>query len=204
MSERSRRADGDRTRERILEVALPLFAAEGFAGTSIRRIATAADCNVATIAYHFSDKQGLYEAVVVRLHEDLEADFPSDLIAGVPPDRLVRTVVARAWDFVKAHRDPIRLQIRHVLDTGGQPDIVVRQRSEPLLARAEAVVGMFRPEWSSTERRMLIVALMHTIVRMSLEDRTQLATMLGGVDDLDRVVVDFLAALVERELGLSR
>ncbi len=202
MSQRSRRADGERTRERILEVALPLFAARGYAGTSIRRIARAAGVNVAMIGYHFGDKQGLYDAVVVRLHEDLERDFTDDLLSSADPGAGVEDLVRRAWDFARAHRDAIRLQIRHVLDAGGQPAVVVRERSEPLLRRAEALVGMFRPSWSRTERRMLVLSLMHAVVRLSLEDPDQLAAMLGGVDDVDGAVVAFLGAMVRRELGL--
>lgn len=199
--ERSRRSDGERTREKILEVALPLFAEGGFAGTSVRKIATAAGVNVATLAYHFADKQGLYDAVVVRLHEDLERDFPDDRMAS--GDDPIRAVVARAWAFVRAHRDPIRLQVRHVLDTGKQPDVVVEERSEPLLLRAEGFVGLFRPDWTRTERRMLVLSLMHSIVRLSLEDRGQLSMMLGGVDDLDQAVIDFVTATVKRQLGLG-
>lgn len=199
--ERSRRSDGERTREKILEVALPLFAEGGFAGTSVRKIATAAEVNVATLAYHFTDKQGLYDAVVVRLHEDLERDFPDDLMAS--GDDPIRTVVTRAWAFVLAHRDQIRLQVRHVLDTGAQPAIVVEQRSEPLLVRAEAFVGLFRPDWTRTERRMLVLGLMHQVVRLSLEDRDQLSAMLGGVDDLDQAVIDFVTSMVKRQLGLA-
>jgi len=198
-----RRADGERTRQRLLEVALPLFAERGFAGTSVRQIAMAAGANVAAIAYHFGDKQGLYEAVVVRLHDDLERDFPADLLDGVAPADLLDTLAERSWAFACTHRDHIRLQVRHVLDTGGQPEVVVRDRSEPLLQRAELLVGLFRPEWTGPQRRMLVLTLMHATVRLSIESRDQLSQMLGGVDDLDAQVVDFLAGLLRRELGLG-
>lgn len=48
------------TREKLLIVAKILFAKNGFEGTSIRDIASAADVNVAAINYHFKNKQGLY------------------------------------------------------------------------------------------------------------------------------------------------
>ena len=56
------RADGVDTRDRLLHVALRLFAEQGFAKTSIREISLAAGTNVAAIAYYFGDKAGLYRA----------------------------------------------------------------------------------------------------------------------------------------------
>ena len=63
-----RPAGGDNTqaRQRLLLAALKLFAAKGFAKTSIREIAQAAGANVAAISYYFGDKQGLYRAVFVE------------------------------------------------------------------------------------------------------------------------------------------
>lgn len=51
------------TRERLLQASLRLFALQGFAKTSTRELAEAAQVNVAAISYHFGDKAGLYRAV---------------------------------------------------------------------------------------------------------------------------------------------
>jgi TetR/AcrR family transcriptional regulator, regulator of cefoperazone and chloramphenicol sensitivity len=51
------------TRHRLLHAGLQLFAAQGFATTSTRELAEAAQVNVAAISYHFGDKAGLYRAV---------------------------------------------------------------------------------------------------------------------------------------------
>jgi AcrR family transcriptional regulator len=51
------------TRERILQVAQRLFAAHGFAGLALRRIATEAQVPLGSIAYHFGSKEGLYRAI---------------------------------------------------------------------------------------------------------------------------------------------
>ena len=63
--ERSNRR-GDATRTRILDVAERLFAAEGFAEVSLRRITSEADANVASVNYYFKTKDALLEAVFVR------------------------------------------------------------------------------------------------------------------------------------------
>ena len=57
------RSDGAEARARLLEAALTLFAEKGFAKTSTREIAQAAQVNIASISYYFGDKAGLYRAV---------------------------------------------------------------------------------------------------------------------------------------------
>lgn len=50
----------------ILEVAVNLFAEQGFDGTSVRDIAKAADVNIAMISYYFGSKEKLMEAIFAR------------------------------------------------------------------------------------------------------------------------------------------
>lgn len=57
------RSDGVEARNRLLDAALGLFAEKGFAKTSTREIALAAQINIASISYYFGDKAGLYRAV---------------------------------------------------------------------------------------------------------------------------------------------
>jgi AcrR family transcriptional regulator len=56
-------ADPEGACKRLLRVALQLFAEQGYAKTSIRQIAAAAQVNVAAVSYYFGDKSGLYQAV---------------------------------------------------------------------------------------------------------------------------------------------
>ncbi|MEK8046190.1 TetR/AcrR family transcriptional regulator [Ideonella margarita] len=57
------RADGEASRARLMEAGLRLFAEQGYARTSTRDLAQAAEVNVAAIRYYFGDKAGLYKAV---------------------------------------------------------------------------------------------------------------------------------------------
>lgn len=47
-------------RDRLLNVALKLFAQKGFESTSVREIASAAEVTKPTIYYYFKNKEGLY------------------------------------------------------------------------------------------------------------------------------------------------
>jgi len=57
----------DETRVRILDSATRHFAADGFAGASMRRIVEEAEVNLSAVNYHFGSKSGLYRAVMERL-----------------------------------------------------------------------------------------------------------------------------------------
>ena len=56
----------ENTRDRILDAAERLFAEQGFAGTSLRRITTAAEVNLAAVNYHFGSKEALIGEVFSR------------------------------------------------------------------------------------------------------------------------------------------
>ncbi len=83
------------TRREILRAAEESFAAAGFAGATTRQVATKAGVNVATLHYHFGNKEGLYWAV---LEEAISGRLPVPETAGVPADRLAR-LVGQLWDY---------------------------------------------------------------------------------------------------------
>ena len=56
-------ADND-CRENIIAAAIPLFAAKGLNGVSVRELAAAAGVNLSMISYYFGGKEGLYAAVL--------------------------------------------------------------------------------------------------------------------------------------------
>ena len=52
------------TRDKIISIAAELFAKNGYDRTSIREISSEADVNLASINYHFKNKQNLYMQVL--------------------------------------------------------------------------------------------------------------------------------------------
>ena len=52
------------TRNKIVEVARVLFAEQGFEGTSVREIAKEAEVNLASVNYHFNNKENLFTEVL--------------------------------------------------------------------------------------------------------------------------------------------
>lgn len=190
---------GQQTRQKILDAAIPLFAEGGFSGTSVRRLADAAGVNVATLAYHFGDKKGLYREAVGQLHHRL-ADLTLRPEGGDP----VRASVAAIFAFLSKNRDAVRLAHRHLVDAGRHPDVIVERWSSELYDKALGIVKVLQPEWSDEELRFTVHTLSHVFVRLVLEPRDQLADSLGCTpDELDDRLVVLTSRLLARQLGLA-
>lgn len=85
--------DAARTRQLLLDVARRRFAQDGYAATTVRDIAGEARVNVALISRYFHSKEGLFEACLAAVVEDLgrAAGTVSDL--GDVPEAMARQVV---------------------------------------------------------------------------------------------------------------
>lgn len=69
---RELRSDGEATRARILEAAGKLFAMNGLAEITNKAIAAKAEVDLASINYHFGNRDGLYRSVLAEAHHRLE------------------------------------------------------------------------------------------------------------------------------------
>ena len=81
--------DPERTRRRILEAALKEFSARGFAGARVGAIARRAKANKRMLYHYFTDKEGLFRAVLRHKISDrmsrAEALAPrSDVVSSLP------------------------------------------------------------------------------------------------------------------------
>jgi AcrR family transcriptional regulator len=76
-------------RSRILEVTLGLMADKGASGTSMRAVAAACGCNVATLYHYFPSKHDLLQAAIAhrRTADLMPHPFPEG-IAGTVEERL--------------------------------------------------------------------------------------------------------------------
>jgi len=68
---RGSRGNGAATRSQLLEAAGIVFARKGFDRATAKEIAEAAGTNAASVNYHFGGIERLYEAVLVKAHDEL-------------------------------------------------------------------------------------------------------------------------------------
>ena len=101
-------------RTALAEVALRLWAENGFDATSVASIAEAAGVSKGTFYLYFSSKQALLEDVLRRytLLPNIQA-MAEDLADGSLEDA-VYTFVRQAWSHLKEHRDLVLLVLREL------------------------------------------------------------------------------------------
>lgn len=89
------RADGEATRKRILQTAGELIAVNGFAGTPNKMVAAKAGADMASINYHFGNRNGLYQAVLVEAHRRIidRADIERMASSKLPARDKLRTLI---------------------------------------------------------------------------------------------------------------
>jgi AcrR family transcriptional regulator len=78
---RPRNADGQRTRQAILDAALDLFAEKGFFGTSLRDVATMVGVRESALYNYFAGKDALFDALLTA-HQHSKVERLSPLAEG--------------------------------------------------------------------------------------------------------------------------
>ena len=100
------------SRHRLLTAATTEFAARGFAGATVDRIAARARLNKAMIYYHFHDKQQLYSSVLRTMFSTIGDRLDALAAEPAPPfdklDRFAQTFLAAGLD--NPHFAPIMLR----------------------------------------------------------------------------------------------
>lgn len=103
--------DLERTRKAILDNAAKLFAAKGFAGTSVAQIAKAAKVHKRMLHYCYGSKSGLYKEVV----EHTAAHY-SETISGMPED--FSSLLIYFDEMFRSHRMIMRFLAWEGLEAG--------------------------------------------------------------------------------------
>jgi len=203
----SRRAAAPDTRRRILAVALELFSAHGYAGTSMRDIAEAIGMTKAALYYHFASKEQLLEAATEPIRTEMAAML--QLAAGPPPPA-PEQVLTRLVDILSRHA---RL-IGTVFDDPSSGDRGHRQEQqlaakEVFRAIVSALAGDDRP--ASLIRARCAVGAVLFAVRVTMNHDPRLAEpvlsdqalrLLGGEEHaLDVAVRQEIVAAALRALG---
>ena len=119
---RKRRVTGPGTRDRLFAAAATEFAARGFAGANVDRIALAARVNKAMLYYHFKSKAGLYQEVLKDMFEAVAARTGAATAARADPADRIKSVVEAIAREAEARPHFPAIWLREIAEGGVHVD----------------------------------------------------------------------------------
>jgi AcrR family transcriptional regulator len=139
------------SRDRLFAAAAAEFAARGYAGANVDRIARTARLNKAMIYYHFASKAALYRDILRDMLQAVRTRVAAVAATGGAPDDKIRAYVAAiaAEAQARPHFPPIWL--REIAEGGGHVDATtVRYMRDVLVALGGIIdegirAGRFKP-----------------------------------------------------------
>jgi AcrR family transcriptional regulator len=164
----------EQTRQALIGAGLKLFGENGFAGTSTRQLAAAANANIGSIAYHFGSKEGLRAACAGFIVETIK-DMANQALDATDPSvadpeaasRQLSAALERMVAFVVVSPE-----------AGAIVQFILRELSQPTAALDIIYEGVFEP----THRRLCQIWAAATGEDADSE-RTRIAvfTMIGQI-----------------------
>ena len=197
------RGRGD-TRQRLLLTALHLYAEEGLAAVSLRRIsADAGSLNSAAMHYHFSNKAGVIQALVEMIAAEL-ADNTRHIREQTGDAKDLRSAFRNTLrplaELPQRHawgRDAIRFMSRVLSENNADIAAVVNPVYEPFWHRVDSQLAQLLPEIPDEVRRLRLMFMSVNVFHGIAEVDSLAHTPLGDLshfnnDALLDHLVDFL------------
>jgi len=160
-------------RERLLVVAEELFAEKGFGGTSIRDVTGKANCNLASVNYHFGSKEELYcELFRQRLRRMKQSRLVS--IEAAMAEKPAPTLDGLLSAFSKAFAEPfadlddsrrfMQLFAREMVDRRLPAGLFVEELAGPTLAALGQALQIVCPDIGETAAKQCIMSLIAQLI----------------------------------------
>jgi TetR/AcrR family transcriptional regulator len=188
------------SRERVFAAAAAEFAARGYAGANVDRIARAARLNKAMIYYHFKSKDALYREILRDMFGAVRTRVAAVAASPASPEDKLRAYVAAIADEAEArpHFPPIWL--REIAEGAGHVDASTIGYVRDVLAAlgriiAEGVrLGRFQPTQPLLVQGGVIAPLMFFLATAPLRKKIARA----GVDGASDITRDMVVAHIQR------
>jgi AcrR family transcriptional regulator len=166
----TRRTDGARTADRILDAALASFGSRGYEATSLDALADGLGVRKQSILYWFPSKEALLDALIDRSAAELSSALEASLARAGSGWSRVEAVVRSVFRLA-ARRPELLGLLREVGRLGPPSAIRLTLALEPLAARASGFLEaeMEAGHMRRHEPRLLLLAIYSTVVGMITE-----------------------------------
>jgi AcrR family transcriptional regulator len=176
---RPKRTPAAGSRDRVFAAAAAEFAAKGYAGANMDRIARAARLNKAMIYYHFKNKAALYRAILRDMFGAVRSEVAVVAAAALDPEDKIRRYVEAIAAAAEArpHFPPIWL--RELAEGGEHVDAATLEYVRDVLAALGAIIdegrrrGTFQPVNPMVLQAGIIAPLMFFLATARLRQKIE-------------------------------
>lgn len=198
------RSDKD-VQERLLNAAEGLFCENGFAGTSIRDIAAAAKCNIASVSYYFGGKAKLYMEIwrrrILAVRDNQIASIEKVMSKSNPSlEELLRSFaeafIGSLVDKAESGR-LTKLMAREMLDRHLPPNMFVDELISPTLGVMQRALAVTCPKLQESHVPLVIFSIVGQLIHA-----VRVKTMFEQSDRPNLPIFD-LAVMVDHIIKFS-
>ncbi len=182
----------DPTKARLLEAAGQEFSEKGYEGATVRSISDRAGANLASVNYHFGDKEHLYEQAVLLAHR-CGTEMPPESTADLPPAEALRHYIRFFLSNVVALRGETwhnKLMLREMFTPTRASETLIREAIRPRFERLSGILARLCP--GADERR--IHALTFSVVGQCLHYKVSraISERVVGAEAFARLDLEYL------------
>lgn len=166
----------EEVRERLLDSAEKLFAENGFARTSIRKITSSAGCNIAAVNYHFGSKDNLYREVFRRrlgLMRELRMTSVQEVMSGAYGEITMENLFhSFSHAFLEpmtgesARRDFMKLMMREMLDKHLPMELFCEELINPTISMMTEALIRICPGLSEEAAVMSVMSVVAQLIQI--------------------------------------
>lgn len=156
--------DDRTTADRVLDAAEAGFAERGFAGTSLRDVATEVGIRIPSLYNHFASKADLYQAVLSRAIGEIQGVL--DRVGRGELSNDARDVIGALMQVFQARPHIPRLLQYELLSGGERLALVLDDSVRPALVRGAEMLEQAGAgsRWKSQDRPLLLLAFYNLLI----------------------------------------
>jgi len=183
---RTNAASNKPVQDRLLNAAEELFCEHGYDDVSVRDIAAAAACNIASVNYYFGSKDKLYTEVWHRhlqlMRDSRIASIDKVMSQDQGQPRLEDLLRSYANAFIKPMVDEskghpfIKLMAREMVDRHLPQNMLLKEMIIPVMTALQEALLKICPRLEQSKARLAILSivgqLIHTVVAETMFEQT--------------------------------
>jgi AcrR family transcriptional regulator len=165
--------NGRSVQDRLIEAAEELFCTRGFNDTSVRDIAAAADCNVASVNYYFGGKENLYREIwrrrLVQMRDRRLASIAQVMSAGDEPELedLLRSYATAFLEPLVGQATSCRfvnLMAREMVDPHLPREMFLNEMVVPVMSALGDALTRICPPLAQCNVRLIILSIVSQLI----------------------------------------